>query len=62
MGRIYNNFVAKHAYKYNKSYLHNDKTKAIPRGRVSDEELEEYYAEKEERNSTDTNDLCSKIN
>jgi hypothetical protein len=61
MGRIYNNFVAKHAYKYNKSYLHNDKTKAIPRGRVSDEELEEYYADKEERISGDTNDLSSKV-
>ena len=55
------NFVAKYAYKYNRAFAYKDKSKAHAPKRVSQEELNEYYDEIEERNSTDSNTFCSSV-
>lgn len=54
------NWVAKHAHKYNKHVVHRDKTKARPKKRMS---LGEIYdeLEGEERISTGTDDLSTKV-
>lgn len=54
-----NNFVAKHAHKYNKHVVHRDKTKIRPPKKLTASELYDYQ---QERDSIDSDSYCEEIN
>lgn len=54
-----NNFVAKHAHKYNKHVVYRDKTKIRPPKKLTASELYDYQ---QERDSIDSDSHCEEIN